>query len=313
MCAYVGAPRGAHACSRHAGLSPACAGPARGGANEPPAAPPHAAERESGTAPTTACPQELDASSLIASDWDAVNILCASAFRGHARIAAATRDRLTLAAVVAACRLAGDSYGVPWDSFLHNAPLPKWWIDRLNRTVSASRGSRQITRLCARVQLASKIACVPRTPPAPFGPTQVAATAAWKLPVVRRFARAAGRATTLLPRRSSLLLQAALRRAARAGADAPRYRGHGLPRTECVRDGQRLPAGVRRHTRRVHEVLCTCCGARREPRGGVVGRRREPCGGGLRGRMEPCGGRGCGCAQRAVDAQPGGVGACVCT
>ena len=79
-------------------------------------------------------------------------------------MAAATRDRLTLAAAIAACRLAGDSYGVPWDSFLHNAPLPKWWIDRLNRTVSASRGSHQIARLCARVLLAIMIPCVHRSP-----------------------------------------------------------------------------------------------------------------------------------------------------
>lgn len=30
-----------------------------------------------------------------------------------------------------------DAYGVPWASFISQAPLPAWWEDRLNRTVAA--------------------------------------------------------------------------------------------------------------------------------------------------------------------------------
>jgi len=32
-----------------------------------------------------------------------------------------------------------DSYGVPWSSFLNNAPQPEWWQERLNRTIAATQ------------------------------------------------------------------------------------------------------------------------------------------------------------------------------
>lgn len=47
---------------------------------------------------------ELDPSVIVTSDWDAITI-------------------------------SWEAYGVPWNSFISNAPLPAWWEDRLNRTL----------------------------------------------------------------------------------------------------------------------------------------------------------------------------------
>ena len=56
---------------------------------------------------TTTYATELDPKVTIVGDYDAVNVVW-------------------------------DSYGVPWATFISNAPLPAWWEDRLNRTIAAT-------------------------------------------------------------------------------------------------------------------------------------------------------------------------------